>query len=84
MSFLRPRVKAIVELAQALLMNVGIDLSGRNVGVAEHHLNRAKICAVLQKMGREAMPQHVGRNLANADSLAVSAEDLPLRVTSPP
>ncbi len=51
---------AIVEALEPLLMDVGVDLSGRDVGVAEHHLDRAQVGAVLEQVGGEAVAQDVG------------------------
>ena len=49
----------VVELAEALPGHVGVDLGGRDVGVAEHHLQGAQVGAPLQEMAREGVAQHV-------------------------
>ena len=33
-------MELVVEATQAMLMNMRVDLRGRNVGVPEHHLHR--------------------------------------------
>src|SRR4051794_17648914 len=72
-----PRMEAIVERFEPLLVDVSIDLGGRYVGVAEHGLHRAEIGAVLQQMGGEAVAQDVRRDLADAGFEAVALEVLP-------
>ena len=53
------REKIPVQLLEPCPLDMGIDLGGRNVGVAEHRLDGPQICAMIQQMGREGMPQHV-------------------------
>ena len=48
---------------QALLIDVGINLGRRNVGVAEHFLNDAQVGAVAQQMRREAVPEQMRINI---------------------
>lgn len=48
---------------EPLLIDVGVNLGGRNIGVAEHLLNDPKICAVAQQMGGETVPQQVRINI---------------------
>ena len=48
---------------QALLIDVGINLRRRNVGVAEHFLNDAQVGAVAQQMRREAVPEQMRINI---------------------
>jgi len=43
-----PRVKLLVDGFEALGVNVGVDLSGGNIGVAEHFLNHAQRCSVVE------------------------------------
>jgi hypothetical protein len=38
---------SIIETPQPSLVDVGVDLCGRDIGVTEHHLNGAKIGSVL-------------------------------------
>ena len=56
---------------------MGIDLGGRDVGVAEEFLNDAEISAAHEKMGREGVAEHVGMDLAHVGSLCPMLDDLP-------
>jgi hypothetical protein len=47
---------------QSLLDDMGVDLGGRDVGVAEELLHRAQIRAVLQEMAGEGMTEHMRRH----------------------
>ena len=42
-----------VDFFQVFVGVVGVDLRGSDVGVPEHHLDRADVGAVLQKIGGE-------------------------------
>ena len=46
---------------QPVVVDVGIDLRRRDIGVAEHFLNRPQVGPPLQQMRREAVPQRVRR-----------------------
>ena len=46
-------------LFEAALIDVGIDLRGRNVGVTEHFLDNTQIGPIVEQMRGEAMPQRV-------------------------
>ena len=70
-------MEPVVQTLQPLLVDVRIDLGRRDVRMPEHHLDRAQIRPVLQEMGREAVPQHVRRELADAGLDAVGREVLP-------
>src|SRR5437899_5792611 len=48
---------------QTLLIDVGINLRRRNIGVAEHLLNDAQVRAVAQQVGREAVPEQMRINI---------------------
>ena len=56
---LRSGMKFPVHSFQSLLIDVRIDLRCRNVGMAEHFLDDAKIGAVSQQVRREAVSQKV-------------------------
>ena len=56
---LRARMEAVVDLAESRFENVRVDLRRREIGVAEHRLNRAQIGATLEKMGRERVSQRM-------------------------
>ena len=44
---------------QPLFEHMGIDLRGRNIGVAEQRLHNAQIRTVMQQMAGESVAQHV-------------------------
>ncbi len=48
-------MKLTVYLTKALVGYVSVDLGGAYIAVAQHHLNRAKIGAVLEEVSGEAM-----------------------------
>jgi len=48
---------------QTLLIDVGINLRRRNIGVSEHLLNDAQVRAVAQQVRREAVPEQVRINI---------------------
>ena len=50
----------MVHVLQFLLNHVGINLGRRNVRVTQHLLNRPKVRAVFQQMGRKGVAQGVG------------------------
>src|SRR5438045_923131 len=59
-----PRVEPIVHGAQPRLENVRINLRGRQIGVAQHHLNRAQAAARLgqvrpKRMAHDVWTEHV-------------------------
>ena len=72
MLFLRPRVKILVRFFQVCVGDMRVDLRGRNVGVAKHLLDGADVCAVLDQMRRERMPQRMRRDAFEAASFAIS------------
>src|SRR5260370_42120068 len=53
------RMVRAMDLAQVDLGEMGVNLGGRDVTVAEHLLHRAQIGAAFQQMGRDAMAQRV-------------------------
>lgn len=53
------RVVAVDRLLQASAIDVGIDLGGRDVGVTEHLLHRAKVRPPLQQVGRKGVAKLV-------------------------
>ena len=62
--WLPSRVKAFVDFAEAVAGNVGVDLGGADVGVAQQFLNNAQVGAMLEEMGGEAVAQHVRSDVA--------------------
>ena len=64
--------------AQVFRRNMGVNLGGGDVGVAEQHLQRAKVHPGVQKMRRERVAKRVGREFAfDAGLLTEFAEQLP-------
>src|SRR5581483_9323577 len=57
-----PRMELLMGPLQMIARNVRVDLGRRDVGVAEHGLDRPQIRAVFQEMRRERMPQRVRRH----------------------
>src|SRR6267142_4514977 len=53
------RMKGAMHLAQMAFREMRIDLCRRDIAMTEHLLHRAKICAALEQMRREAMAQRV-------------------------
>src|SRR5947208_15468870 len=51
---------AEVELAAAAIADVHVELGRRKIGVAEHLLDAAEICAAFQEMRRKRVPEQVG------------------------
>lgn len=63
---------------EAFLVDVGVDLGGRDVGVAEEFLNDAEIGTVLEEVGGEGVAKEVGVDvLVNAGLLSAIFDDLP-------
>ena len=63
---------------QPLLIDMGVDLRRRYVGVAQHLLDDSQIRAVAEQMRCEAVSQKVRINvLFQADPLRVLLNDLP-------
>src|SRR6266516_4598763 len=65
------RMVGVVDLFQAFLQDVRVNLSGRNVAVTQHELGRAQIGAALEQVRRERVPQQVGSNPAELGRPAV-------------
>ncbi len=53
-------MKAGVDVDEFAVIDVGVDLGGGDVGMAEHLLDRADLGAVRQQMGGKAVAQDVG------------------------
>ena len=48
---------------QPLLQHMGVDLRGRNIGMAEQRLHHAQIGAIVQEVAGEGMTQHMRADL---------------------
>ena len=57
-------MKFLVNVAQALAGNMGIDFCCANGGMAEQFLNDAQVGAVFEQMCGKAMPKHVWSDIA--------------------
>lgn len=77
-------MKAIIETPQALLMDVSVDLSRRNVRVSEHGLNRAQIRTVLEQMRGEAVPKKMRMEVSDTDRCAMGLEVFPETLAAEP
>lgn len=56
-----------VNLLQSLAGDMGVYLSGGDIHMAKHHLNRTKVCSPLQKVARKGMAEKMrGDPLAHA------------------
>ena len=63
--------------AEAVLVDVGVDLGGGDVGVAEHFLDDAEVGAVVEEVGGEAVAELVGMDfLGEASSGGAFVDDL--------
>src|SRR3546814_9632599 len=56
------------EFDQRLRLHMGVDFGRRDVGMAQHRLHRAQVCAAFQQMSGKGVAQHMG-----ADSLGRNA-----------
>ena len=52
-----------MNLSQSTAGHVGVYLRGREVGVAQHHLHRPQVGPALEQVGRETVPEGVGRDV---------------------
>src|SRR5450759_91550 len=55
------RVRGAVDFQQPLAVDAGVDLRGRERGMAAQFLDRAQVAAAAQQVGREGMPQRMRR-----------------------
>ena len=73
----------VVDSLQILLDQLRIDLRGGNVAVAEHLLDRAKICTVFEQMRREAVAERMRRDiLFDMRFFLIILDDLPEALTA--
>ena len=52
---LTSRVMLQHEIFQTLVGHMGVNLSGRQVGMAKHHLHRSQVCTIIHKMRGKCM-----------------------------
>lgn len=70
-------MKPLVDLAQALRVNVGVDLGRGDVGVSQELLDDLEIGAAEKQVCGEGVAEHVGVNVAQARCRCVPADELP-------
>ena len=73
-----PRMKLAMHSLQPLLIDMGVDLCRRYVGVTQHLLDNSQICAVAKQMRCEAVPEKVRIDVFfQSGPLCVLFNDLP-------
>ena len=71
-------MKLLVYRSEILSVYVGVNLSGGEIGVPEHLLNRAKVGTTLQQMGGKAVTQGMrGNCLGDAGFFGRTLDDTP-------
>jgi hypothetical protein len=50
-------------IPQARSHDMGVNLGGRNIGMAEHGLYASQVRATFQQVGREAVSENMGRKM---------------------
>ncbi len=69
-------VKFLVDFFEVGVGDMGVDLGGADVGVAEHGLNGAEVGAVHEEVGGEAVTEGVGGDVfRDAGLLCVGLDD---------
>ena len=80
-----PGVGLTVDIFDLLIHQVGVDLGGRNVRVAQHLLDGTQVRTVLQQVGGEGVAQGVGRDvLLDARLLLIVLDELPKALAAHP
>ena len=73
----------VIHSLQILFDELCIDLSGGNIAVTQHFLNRPEIRSVLEQMRRKAVPQRVRRDLlVDVRFFLIVFDDLPESLTA--
>lgn len=71
-------MKPLVNGFEAGRFNLGVNLGGGDVGMAEHHLDRAQIGTARQQVGGKGVAQHVGADPVFGPGMDCDAiDDLP-------
>ena len=65
-----PRMSPLVGPSNVVGCHVGVDLGGGDIGVAEHRLHAPQVGPPFQQVGRERVPQLVGRDRLGDPGLA--------------
>jgi len=59
---------AVDQFDQPAAVDMGVDLRRADIGMAQHGLQRAQVCAALQQMRGEGMAQHMGADPLRRDA----------------
>ncbi len=71
-------MKFFMKFFQPLLIDMGVDLGGGDVCMAEHELHGSQVCAMGQEVGGKGMTQHVrGDGFADSGRPRRLLDDLP-------
>ncbi len=71
-------MKFFMDIFESVLVNMGVDLGGSNIAVAEHHLHGAQVGAVVEQMGGKRMADHMwGDAFVDAGGQGNFSNDLP-------
>ena len=74
----RAWMKLLMDGLEPLGVDMGVNLGGGDVGVAEHFLNNTQRCAVLQQVAGEGVAQRVRRHIFHdAGPFGVLLDNLP-------
>ena len=77
------RMKFFMRLAEAFDADVGVDLGGADVGMAEHFLDGPEVSAMIEEVGGEGVPEHVrGHVLLDIGGAGVVLDDAPDRAAA--
>ena len=68
-----------MDLAEAVAVDVGVDLRGGDVGMAQEVLDDAEVGAAREQVRGEGVAQEVGVDVLQARGVGVLADDLPDR-----
>ena len=67
-----------MNILEAALLHVGINLRSGNVGMAEHHLDRTQVSPMVEEVGCERVPKHMRRySFDDASTYRPRAKDVP-------
>ena len=75
---LSPWVELAMDFPEVFPVNVGVDLGGREVGMAEHLLDRSEIGPSFEEVGRERMSRGMTRGLLGNPGSADCGRNCPL------
>ena len=70
-------MKPIVQPPEPLLVNVGVYLRRRDIGMAKHRLDGTQVGAMLEEVGGKAVSQKMGMEIGDAGRDTVATKELP-------